>query len=162
MSAPFIFRRLTPTIPELKNVVSANIGHVGELPTTNDINKAVMMNNDGFSYILCGDGDELEGFIDSISPERVNSTWDANGQAVPRAFGGVRRNPIHREEVTVAAGSPKLAILDYVVAAAQLPLGVKGLAQVKKGEPKRHPWRVISLLGSQGNPGETVLIERNN
>ena len=159
--ANFKFQRLTPTLPELMNVVTCVLGQKGEIFTDSDRNKAMKMANDGAGYVMCGDGDEIEAFVDNILPAPLNSEWGSNGEQIKRIGGGVRRNPMHREQVTVATGA-SVALLDYVVAAPQLAVGVKGLAQVKKGEPKVHMWRVISFITGNGEAGSTVLIERNN
>ena len=162
MASQFKFTALTPTMPELLNVVTAVLGVKGEQFTNKDANKAVKMANDGCSYVLCVDGQDIEGFVDSVDVAPMNSEFNTDGTITTRRGGGVRRNPIHREEVTVATGSDKLAPLDYVVAAAQLPLGTAGLAQVKKGTPVRHFWRVISIIKGDGSAGSTVVIERDD
>lgn len=162
MAKPFSFYELTPTQPELLNVVSAVLGVVGENLTSLDTNKAMKMANDGAGYVLCGPGDDIEGFLDSVDPAPQNSVFNADKTITHRRFGGVARCPMHRKQATVASGAEKVAMLDYVVADAQLPIGVAGLAQVKKGTPKRHFWRVINILSGDGSAGSTVLLERDN
>lgn len=162
MAQQYQFQQLTPTLPEVLNVVTAVFGVAGEEFSSKDVNKAVKMANDGASYILCVDGQDIEGFVDSVNVAPMNSIANTDGTFTLRRGGGVRRNPMHRETVTVAAGSEKVACLDYVVAAAQLKVGVAGLAQVKKGTPVRHFWRVINILSGNGEAGSTVLIERDN
>ena len=136
--------------PERLNVISTKIGAAkGEKYTDKDIKKAVKMGTVS-NYLLCVDGDDLEGFIDNI---------DGGGTTGGFVFGGVAHpNSGFRVEVNA---TEKLAVRDTVVAAAQLPLGTEGLAQVKKGAGVLFKYRVISLLGDgTGNAGTTVLLEK--
>lgn len=69
----FKFKRLTPTLPELMNVVTCVLGQKGEVFSDADRDKAMKMANDGAGYVLCGDGDEIEGFCDNIMVAPLNS-----------------------------------------------------------------------------------------
>lgn len=160
--ANFAFTTLTPTLPEVLNVVTCVLGAEGEEFTDLDRNKAMKMASDGAGYVRCMKGDDIEGFVDTVDVAPMNSFFKDDGTLVTRRGGGVRRNPMHREQATVATGSDKLAVLDYVVAGEPLAVGVKGLPQVEKGTPKRHFWRVIRIIEGDGGAGSTVLIERDN
>lgn len=160
MASQFKFTTLTPTLPEVMNVVTSVLGMPGEQVIDKDVNKAVKMSNDGCSYRLCVAGEDIEGFIDSVNVAPMNSYFKDDGTVQTRRGGGVRRNPMHREAVTIVGD--KVALLDYVVAGPQLALGVEGLAQVQKGEPKRHFWRVIAFQNGDGTAGTTAIIERDN
>lgn len=113
------------------------------------------------NYVVCADGDEIEGFVSSVEPPTVNNGF---------SFGGVTK----RGRFKVKA-SGALAVGDLVVAGAQAALGTAGQAVVKKGtdrvmsdgtaagveqSPNIHIWRVISLLGGAGADGSEVLIEK--
>lgn len=136
--------------PERLNVISTKIGAAkGENYTDKDVEKAVKMGTVS-NYVLCEAGDDLEGFIDNI---------DGGGTTGGFVFGGVAHpNSGFRVEVNT---TEKVAVRDTVVAAAQLALGTKGLAQVKKGPGVLFKYRVIALLGDgTGNANTTVLLEK--
>lgn len=149
--ADFEFKPLTHS-PERLNVISTKLGaNAAGKFTDMDIKKAVKMGPVG-NYLLCADGDELDGFVDNI---------DGGGTSGGFSFGGVARGNVgFRVEAQVAAGADALAFGDLVVAGAQLPLGTPGLAQVKKGTPAIHKYRVINLYTGAGAPGTTVLLEK--
>jgi hypothetical protein len=147
----FVYAELTQS-PERLNVITTKLGTAaGQLYTDKDINKAVKMGAVS-NYSLCADGDELEGFIDNI---------DGGPTAGGFIVGGVKRGGSGlRVRATVAAGvATPLVVKDQVVAGAQLPLGTKGLAQVKKGTPELYKYQVIRLYGN-GSAGTDVLLER--
>lgn len=150
--ADFQFKPLTHS-PERLNVVSTKLGaSSAQVFTDADVGKAMKMGPVG-NHLLCADGDEIEGFVDNIDPGPK-----ANGFV----FGGVARpNAGARYEAQVAAGvSTPLVFGDLVVAGAQIAVGTKGIAQVKKGTPATFKWRVINLYGNGGVAGSTVLLER--
>lgn len=159
--AKFAFAVLTND-PNRLNVISTKLGSragnatelkagLGEYSDA-EIKKAVKLGTQS-NYVLCADGDELDAFIDNI---------DSGGTEDGFTFGGVARgNAGQRHEVQVATGVvAALVIGDLVVAGAQLPVGTKGLAQVKKGTPELHKYRVMRILTGTGVAGDKVLIEK--
>lgn len=160
MAAKFLFRTLTND-PNRLNVISTKLGSrqgtAGELKSglgeysDAEVFKAVKLGT-ASNFLLCEDGDELDGFIDNI---------DSGGTTDGYTFGGVARgNAGLRVEVQVAAGAEKVNINDLVVAAAQLPVGTAGLAQVKGGAPERHLWRVMEISTGTGVAGDKIVIEK--
>lgn len=158
--AKFKFAVLTND-PNRLNVISTKLGSRAGTATENkaglgeygdeEIGKAVKLGAVD-NFVLCADGDELDGFIDNI---------DSGGTEDGYTFGGVARcNGGQRFEAQVAVGATKVDINDLVVAAAQLPVGTKGLAQVKEGAPTRHMWRVMRILTGTGVAGDKVLLEK--
>ena len=145
----FDFNLLTHS-PERLNVISAKLGpNIATKYSDLDKKKAVKAQAGG-RYVLCSDGDDLDGFIDSVEA----ATQDGF------SFGGVARGNVgYRIEAQVAASVvTPLVFGDLVVAAAQLAVGTKGLAQVKKGTPAIHKYRVLRL--TTGAAGTTVLLEK--
>lgn len=160
MAAKFKFRTLTND-PNRLNVISTKLGArqgtageqragLGEYSDTERF-KAVKIGTEE-NFVLCADGDELDGFIDNI---------DSGGTTEGFTFGGVARgNAGLRIEAQVATGAAKLSINDLVVAAAQLAVGTPGLPQVKGGAPERHLYRVMSIVSGTGVAGDRVIIEK--
>lgn len=158
--AKFQFAKLTAD-PNRLNVITAKLGSragnatelkagLGEYSDA-EINKAVKLGPVS-NYLLCADGDEIDGIIDNI---------DSGGTEDGFTLGGVARcNAGQRFEAIVGAGSDQLALDDLVVAAAQLPVGTKGDLQVKKGAPTRHLWRVMRIMTGTGVVGDRVLLEK--
>lgn len=144
----FDFNVLTHS-PERLNVISAKLGpDIATKYSDKDKKKAAKAQAGG-RYVLCADGDDIEGFIDSVEA----ATQDGF------SFGGVARGNVgYRVEAQVAAGAANVVFGDLVVAGAQLAIGTKGLAQVKKGAPAVHKYRVLRL--TTGAPGTTVLLEK--
>lgn len=149
--ADFEFNPLTHS-PERLNVISTKLGSAKDQNYTDaEIGKAMKMGPVG-NHELCADGDELEAFLDSV---------DGGPKAGGFPFGGVARGNVgFRVEAEVAAGAPALVFGDLVVAGAQKALGTKGIAQVKKGTPAIHKYRVINLKGGAGAPGTKVILEK--
>lgn len=118
--------------------------------TSKDVNKAVKLIGDS-KYGLVAAGDEIEGTVEAISPFTVN-----NGLS----FGTV--NSRGRRVVTID-NVTAVVVGDTVLAGAQAALGTAQTNTVaRKGTPTTFVWRVISLLGSNGAAGTSVLIERVN
>lgn len=147
--ADFDFAELTHS-PERINVISTKVGTAAVKLTDLDVKKAMKLADDGKSYVVAADGDDLEGFLDNI---------DAGGTSGGFAFGGVALGGSgFRVRATVAAGqATALKIKDQVVAAAQLAVGTKGLAQVKAGEGVFDKYKVLRLYGN-GTAGTDVLL----
>lgn len=149
--ADFKFNVLV-VLPERLNVITAKLGAAaGENFTDKDIKKIVTMGTVSNFTLAVADG-EIEGFIDNIDGGPT-----ANGFVV----GGVARPDTGvRVEAQVAAGAAVVAPLDLVVAGAQLPLGTKGLPQIKKGTPATFKYRVMRIVSGNGGPGSIVVLER--
>lgn len=145
----FQFTPLTTTPAEL-DIASAAIGDDTQQASSDfDIGKAVKL-GDEQNYILCTAGDEIEGFINTVSPQTVNDGY---------SFGGIQRRKRIMAEVGANQGGTAMAVLDYVVADDQVAFGTKGVAQVKTGTPTSYLWRVLRVDGD-GTTGTAVLLER--
>lgn len=150
--ADFTFNLLTHS-PERLNVISTRLGAsaaVADRLTDADRKKAVKLGADS-NHVLCEQGDEIEGFVDSIEAATEGGY----------AFGGVARcNRGFRVEAKIGAnqGATPAARDDLVVADVQLAVGTKGMPQVKTGTPTRHLWRILALRGT-GVTGDTVVLE---
>lgn len=136
--------------------VTVKLGTTGAKPTDADRGKPVKLGGDA-TYILCVDGDPIEGFITSIE------NHPANGLVV-----GTVRTAGYKEAITTATG---LVIGDHVVAAAQAALGTYNDAaqfprpKIKKalGSEAGPVWRIVSTVnggGAVGAAGSVVVIER--
>lgn len=149
--ADFKFNVLT-VLPERLNVITAKLGSAAGQAYTDKDTKKIVKGGSVSNFFLAADGDELEGFIDNIDGGPT-----ANGFVV----GGVARPDTgFRVEAQVAAGvAAPLVFGDLVVAGDQLPLGTKGLPQVKKGTPAIWKYKVIQVR-STGAAGSLVLLER--
>lgn len=159
--ADFKFALLTHS-PERINVISTKLGtragNATELKSglgeygDDEVKKAVKLGTAN-NYVLCADGDEIEGFIDNV---------DSGGTSGGYSFGGVARpNGGFRVEAQVAAGvATPLVLKDLVVAGAQLAVGTKGLPQVKKGTPALYKYRVLRIVSGTGVAGDIVLLEK--
>ena len=145
----FDFNLLTHS-PERLNVISAKLGPDVNTKYSDKDKKKPLKAQAGGRYVLCSDGDELDGFLDSVEA----ATQDGY------SFGGVARGNVgFRVEAQVAAAVvTPLVFGDLVVAGAQLAVGTKGLPQVKKGTPAVHKYRVLRL--TTGAAGSTVLLEK--
>lgn len=128
-----------------------------------DVGKAVKMAaND--NYVLCADGDPIEGVVDNIVPGLVNNGF-SHGGVLKHIAGLTRLEVIINTATAVVFG-------DYVVASAQAAVGTANasgttknggtspLPLVKKGAgTEKFAWRVISLLGGNGAQNTVVLVE---
>lgn len=158
--AKFKFAVLTVE-PDRLNVISAKLGSragntnelkagLGEYSDA-EINKAVKISTQD-NFVLCGDGDEIDGVIDNID---AGSTEDGF------TFGGVARcNAGVRFLAEVGPASAQLAVNSLVVASAQYPVGTKGILRVRDGVPTRHLWRVMRIVSGTGVIGDKVIIEK--
>lgn len=148
--ADFQYKPLTHS-PERLNVIATKLGPDANTKYTDaEKQKAVKMGPVS-NYLLCVDGNELEGFIDNI---------DAGPTAGGFVMGGVAHpNSGFRVEAKVG-GATTLVVGDFVVAAAQAPVGTKSLPVVKKGTPATFKYRVINLYTGGGLVGSTVLLEK--
>lgn len=143
---PVFKHELLTTTPAEMDVISTAIGgNTNQARYDNDIGKAVAR-GDEQNYVLCADGAEIGGFIDTVRGDTVNGGY---------SFGGVQR----RKRVWAEVGFGTVAVNDFVVAAVQVPYGTKGTAQVKTGTPGTYKWQAIRVEGA-GTVGSRVLLER--
>ncbi len=153
--------------PEVADVTDAALGTSGQGWKDSEVGKAVKLaaaNN----YVLCTDGDEIEGFVAAIEPNTVNAGY---------SFGAVQRRG--RIQAVLAAGVTNAAVGMFVVAAAQEAVGTQvngnkplvkpGVAAAQSGTtpfaytertPNTHMWRIIRLVSGGDDAGGIVLIER--
>ena len=145
----FQFAPLTTNPAEL-DITSAAIGdNTKQVGSEFDIGKAVKLGEDQ-NYVLCEANDEIEGFINAVSPQTVNDGF---------SFGGIQRRKRIMAQVGANQGGTAMAVGDFVVADAQIAFGTKGVAQVKTGTPTMYLWRVLRVDGA-GAAGDMVLLER--
>lgn len=111
-----------------------------------DSDKGLKLAGDN-NYVLCEDGDDIEGTLVGVEAHTVNQGF---------GFGTVKVDG--RVPAIVSGGA--LAIGDYVVAAAQTAANTAGSLEVKAGAGAVFKWRVISNVSGAGAVGDTVLIER--
>ncbi len=148
--ADFQFNVLTHS-PERLNVISSKLGPNASTKYTDlDKKKAVKMGTVG-NHVLCAEGDEIEGFIDSVDAATSGGF----------SFGGVARgNRGFRVEAQVGAnqGATAMAVGDYVVADTQAAVGTASKPLVKTGSPTVNKYRVMTVIGT-GAAGSTVVLE---
>lgn len=143
---PDFKHQLLTTSPAEMDVIGAAIGDdTNQARYENDLGKAVKKGAVQ-NYVLCADGDEIEGFIDSVRGDTVNEGY---------SFGGIQR----AKRIWAEVGFGTVAVNDLVVAAAQVAFGTKGVAKVKTGTPANYKWQAIRVEGS-GAVGDRVLLER--
>lgn len=145
----FVFTELVD-IEELKVISTALGGGTGSQFAQNDIGKPVKLSTAN-NYVLCAQGDEIEGFVNSVSPETVNGGYSVGGiQTRGRMIAKVG-----------ASQTGTLAVREFAVAETPSALGTKdALPLVVQGTPADHKWRVIRIISGTGVAGDTVLLER--
>lgn len=145
----FVLTELTQS-PETMQVESACLGvDAANGLDENDIGKCIKFAGSD-NVVLCGDGDDIEGFVVSISPETYNAGF---------AFGSFQRRG--RKVVQVEAGElGTFAVGDEAVSGITVALNTAGLPQVVKAVGVVYKWRCISLLTGTGVAGDNILIER--
>jgi hypothetical protein len=142
----------TETLGSFESVLSTALGTTGASNKfgNNDLRKPVKLST-AQNYVLAAAGNEIEGFVVSVSPEDVNSGY---------SFGSIQTEGRITAKVD-AAQVGTLAIGEYVVAGASSALGTKDLYPlVKEGTPTTFKWRVIRNVTGTGVAGDLVLIER--
>lgn len=145
----FVLTTLTQS-PETMQVESACLGVDASNPLADaDVNKALILaaNN---NYVLCATGEEIQGFLTSMSPETYNDGF---------AFGSFQRRGRIEVDVAAAEGGT-IAIGDLVVSGIPIARGTKGDAQVIAGTPTEYLWRCIRHISGTGVAGDRLLIER--
>lgn len=131
---------------------SAALGVSNSTPLKDaDIGKPVKLAASN-NYVQCSSADELEGIVESIEPNKVNSGF---------GFGVVQKGG--RALATVAGGT--LAVGALVVAGTQAAVNTantanNGIPVVIAGAPTKFLWRIISTLTGGGVVGSVVVIER--
>lgn len=154
----FNFRTLTHS-PERLNVQTAKLGDPEADPyvafTDDDIGKPVKKGTQG-NYLLCEEGDAIEGFIDNV---------DAGGTADGMTLGGVAFcDRGTRKKVVVDSGGDSVSVLSYVEAGGNSGAGIAnsdglGVVQVASGATK---WRIVSLEGDVAATTESVCTMEPN
>lgn len=149
--ADFKFGVLT-VLPERLNVITTKLGSAaGQAYTDKDKGKLMSLGSVS-NYALAADGAEIGGFLDNVDGGPTAGGFPVGGVARPDTG--------FRVEAEVAVGSTQLAVLDFVVAAAQAALGTKSKPLVKKGTPALQKYQVIRIVSGTGTAGSTVLLER--
>jgi hypothetical protein len=140
--------------PEEMGIFSTALGASGNAPlTAADLGKAVKLSAAN-TYGVCATTNELEGILDSVSAETVNSGY---------GFGGVQRRGYALAYVGANQGGTAMAVGDLVTADTQAAVGTANTIQgpaVKTGTPASFKWRCIRHVTGTGVAGDTVLIER--
>jgi len=134
------------------SITEAALGAVtGEGWGDEEMGKAVKL-GPANNYVLCSDGDEIEGVVVAMEVNTVNEGF---------SFGAVQRD--RRMQAVLDTGETGVAVGALVVAGAQEAVGTQtngGKVVVATGAPVTHKWRVIRLIDGTGEAGDTVLIER--
>lgn len=148
---PEFKRGLTTGMNDVKD--SEAIGAADNKTGMGDLGKLVKLSAP--SFVLCGDGDDIEGQIESFSAYTVNEGFP---------HGTVKKGP----RLAVAVKAANTAVVgSQVVAAAQAALGdtngladpyVKGLVKVANGTLIK--WRIYEVLGDATAANCKVIIER--
>lgn len=146
----FAFTTLTNN-PDSAQYESACLGaDASNKLTDNDIGKCVKLETGSAAsnYVLCADGDEIEGILVATEPATYNDGF---------AFGTVQRKG--RFEATVGTAAT-VVVGTAVVSYAQAAIDTAGGAVVKNGSPATFLWRCIRIVSGTGAAGDTVLLER--
>jgi len=149
------------------DITDAALGTAGQGWGDSEVGKAVKLSTAN-NYVLCTDGDEIEGFVVAIEPNTVNGGV---------SFGAVQRNG--RMLAVLAAGVTNATVGMYVVAAAQEAVGTQvnsnrplvkpGTAASQLGSgtyaytersPNTFMWRIVRLVSGGDDAGGVVLLER--
>jgi len=136
------------------DITDAALGVAADGWGDEDMGKAVKLSTAN-NYILCSDGDPMEGVVVAIEPNTVNSNV---------SFGSVQRNK--RVLAVLDTGETGVTVGLKVTAGAQAAIGTANTGNMpvvaKEGTPGTSAgdflWRVIRLL-TDGEAGSTVLIE---
>lgn len=141
----------TELVPNKLESAALGVNAAGKL-TDADLNKAVKFGTAN-NYVLCANGDQIDGFIKAIEPFTVNDGF---------GFGGVQRQGRVTAEVGTNQGATPMAVGDLVAADAQVAAGTAGAAKVRTvaGVAGRVAWRCIRIISGTGAAGSVVLLER--
>ncbi len=105
------------------------------------------------NYVLCAQGDAIEGIVVSISPETVNGGY---------SFGSIQTEGRIYAKVG-ASQTGALTIGEFAVAETPTALGTAEASNyplVVQGTPATFKWRVIRIVSGTGVAGDIVLLER--
>ncbi|MBI0182049.1 hypothetical protein H3V11_08870 [Snodgrassella sp. W8158] len=125
-----------------RNTITNTFGTLDSKFTNEDHNKAVKR-TDSTAMQLCEEGDEIEGFVESVEP----GTQDGYSYGTCVRYASLVRMFVTGQDLKIG---------DYVVCGAQtapgvangnddFPLNSYGTTVVKKGSPVNFKWRVIAL-----------------
>lgn len=144
----FVFTELVD-IDELDVITTALGGGSGSQFTQNDIGKPVKLSTAN-NYVLCAQGDQIEGFVNSVSPETVNGGYSLGGiQTDGRIIAKVGASQVGT-----------LTVREFAVAETPSALGTKDTYPlVVQGTPADFKWRVIRVISGTGVAGDLVLLE---
>lgn len=136
------------------DVTDAALGVADDGFGDEDVGKAVKLSSAN-NYILCSDGDAMEGFIAAVEPFTVNAGV---------SFGAVQRNK--RVVAVLDTGETSVTVGATVVAGAQAAIGTANAynapvvaVEPTPGDAGDFVWRVIRLIDG-GEAADRVLIER--
>ena len=141
----FVFDETVPTPPKLQACLGPDAST--KFKSDYDLGKPVKLGS-AQNYVLCVDGDEIEGYVTSVEATTYNSGF---------SFGGVQRNGWMTAEVI---GATSMAVGNYAVAGTQVALGTAGAAKVKPGSPATFKWRCYRIITGAGAAGSKVLLYR--
>lgn len=140
----------------LPDVTPAALGATtGGAWTNADLGKPVKMGTAN-NYVLCADGDPIEGVLVAIEPFTVNDGFP---------FGTVQKNK--RFQAVLDTGETGVTVGAIVVAGANAAVGTANTVANKPvvaveptpGDAGDFKWRVIRLIDG-GEAGDLVLIEK--
>jgi hypothetical protein len=163
---------VTPTVPQ-EPAQTVRLGTNAGQFVTDDVGKLVKLGADS-QYNLCAAGDPIEGVIAAIDSAK------ANGHSVGSVY---KRGVMFAvaDGLQATPGTGTLAVGDFVVAGTATALGTKLTSFPKVCKATQQPgiteagavtdvndqlkvamfaWRVVSLNGTDGTVGKTVVIER--
>lgn len=147
----FVFTELVD-IEELGVITTALGGGTGSQFGQNDLGKPVKLSTAN-NYVLCAQGDQIEGFVNSVNPETVNGGYSVGGiQTKGRIIAKVG-----------ASQTGTLTFREFAVAETPSALGTAesgGYPLVVQGTPADFKWRVIRILSGTGVAGDLVLLEK--
>lgn len=147
----FAFTELVD-VSELGIITTALGGGTGSQFGNNDVGKPVKLSTAN-NYVLCAQGDQIQGFVNSVSPETVNGGY---------SLGGIQTEGRITAKVG-ASQSGTLTIGEFAVAETPSALGTAEASfrpLVVQGTPADFKWRVIRLISGTGVAGDIVLLER--
>ena len=136
----------TQNVGEQRFISAALGASSGTKLTTNDSAKAVKYGAAN-NVVLCANGDEVDGFLETVTDHTVNDGF---------AFGSVATHG--RFEVVVDAGEVGTAAVGTkMVAGTQTAIDTAGGPVMEIGTGL---WKVIRVVSGTGVAGDTVMVEK--